>query len=243
MDINNNSGTVSALNGAINIREAGYNESFNSNMYGGDLLSKEVNAYTGAGTTDIHVKELTGILNTNGSAAHVSADTGTLILGNQCLVDDPTYYNTGNIVIGGNILVGEKLAIVAGGDITAAGGVSNLAITARLAGGNQDGQDITIVAGVNLFNGDTQTSGNLSGNPPPFNSAGGVTLNFGSGTGGNIDLSTVSGTSIIDASAGTSAGNGATSYLLPTMEVAPAQVKGTYCLVAISTSMHPVAET
>ncbi len=118
MNVNNSQGTLQALNGSINIRSAAYDAPFNTTVTGGDLLSKEVNAYTGGGTTNVFVKELTGIINTSGTAAHVSADTADLTIGNQCLVGDPTYYNTGNIIIGGDIIVGETLAIIAGGNIT-----------------------------------------------------------------------------------------------------------------------------
>src|SRR5262249_36705793 len=152
-----------ALNGAINIREAGYDESFNSTIVGGDLLSKDLNVSSGQGTANVYVNELTGKVNTTGSAAHVVANTDTLILGEQCLIDDPTYFNTGNIVIDGNIFVGEKLAIIAGGNITST--FSNLTIRARDPNGFQDGQDIVIVAGANVTS--TGTPSNpLSGSPP-----------------------------------------------------------------------------
>ncbi len=142
MNINNTNGTVSALNGAINVRESVYSESFNSAVTGGDLLSKEVNIYTGGGTTDVFVNELTGTVTSSGTAAHISADTSTLTIGNQCLVGDPTYFNSGDIVLNGSIVVGEALAIIAGGNITATANVSE--ITARdLAG---QGYDINIVA-------------------------------------------------------------------------------------------------
>ncbi len=81
MNINNLNGTISALNGAINIRESGYAESFNSTVNGGNLLSNELNVHSGAGTSDVFVNQLTGIVNADGTAAHVSADTDVLTIG------------------------------------------------------------------------------------------------------------------------------------------------------------------
>ncbi len=92
MNVNNSGGTISALNGSINIRNEAYDAAFNTIVNGGDLLSKDVNAYTGGGTTDVYVNELTGIVIHKWFAHTVSANTSDLIIGNQCLVGDPTYY-------------------------------------------------------------------------------------------------------------------------------------------------------
>ncbi|PZM79025.1 MAG: hypothetical protein DKT66_21295 [Candidatus Melainabacteria bacterium] len=192
MFVNNAGGTIAALNGAINVRNADYVASFDTKVTGGDLLSKEVNAFTGGGTTDIFVNELTGVVNTSGTAAHVSADTSDLIIGNQCLIGDPTYYNTGNIILGGNIAVGEDLAIIAGGNITT--DQTFLSIAAQNAGGQ--GFDIHIIAGANVPNGTgqvnpaggpatlpSQSTGSISQNNP-----GSLTFSGASATGGSIDL-------------------------------------------------------
>ncbi len=91
------------------------------------------------------VNELTGVVNTSGSAAHVSANTADLILGTQCLFGDPTYYNTGNIIIGGDIKVSDDLAIIAGGNIT----TNQNRVSIR-----SNGNDIVvIVAGANVVPG------------------------------------------------------------------------------------------
>jgi hypothetical protein len=144
--VNNYGGTIAALNGAINLRDAAYEGLKDTTVVGGDLLSQEVNVYTGGGTANVYVNELTGVVNSSGSAAHVSANTDTLTIGEQCLTGDPTYFNTGNISIAGNIIVGEDLAIIAGRDIiqTAAN------LTIRAVDSNGDGRDIIIVAGANV---------------------------------------------------------------------------------------------
>lgn len=185
MNVNNYNGTLSALNGAINVRSADYAETFDTNVVGGDLFSKEVNAYTGQGTTNIYVNDLTGVLNTNGSAAHVSTNTDTLILGNQCLVDDPTYFNTGNIVLAGDIIVGEDLAIIAGGDITTTS--SFLTIRAQ---SEAFGCDIYIVAGANVTGTGSQTPNPLPDQSTVSGNALTASFSGASATGGNIDLTT-----------------------------------------------------
>lgn len=174
--INNHGGTISALNGAINLRDASYIDKNNTAVYGGDLLSKEVNIYTGGGTSDVFVNELTGVVSSTGSAAHVSANTDVLTLGSQCLVGDPTYYNTGSIIIGGDFVVGEALAIIAGGNITSAV-TPFLTIRAAETTGAQNGMDITLVAGA-------QVSGSLPNN----SNVNRAVITGPSGTGGNIDF-------------------------------------------------------
>ncbi len=178
----------------LTFSEAGYNESFNSAVKGGDLLSEELNVNTGGGSTDVFVNQLTGTVNSSGTAAHVSANTSVLTIGNQCLVGDPTYFNTGDIVLDGDIVVGEVLAIIAGGNITA---TSNLGqITARDAAGQ--GYDIHIIAGANItagtgqvppdggpatLPGQTTTPPNISGN-----ATGNVTFTGADADGGNVNL-------------------------------------------------------
>ena len=162
--VNNFGGTIAALDGAINLRTPEYQDRFDTLVSGGDLLSKEVNVYTGGGTSDVFVNELTGIVNTSGSAAHISANTEVLTIGEQCLVGDPTYYNTGFIMIGGNITVGENLAIIAGRDIST--NLTSLNITARRTSGGNTGQgcNIVMIAGANVQPG----SGEISPPGGPF---------------------------------------------------------------------------
>lgn len=190
LNVNNAGGTISALNGAINIREAGYAESFNTTVNGGNLFSKELNVNTGSGISDVFVNQLTGVVNTSGLGAHISADTDVLTIGTQCLVGDPTYFNTGNIVLDGNIFVGEAVSIIAGGSILA---TSNLTqILARNAAGQ--GFDINLVAGANITAGTGPVVGNLpaqSSIPPNItnNATSPVTIDGPSAAGGNVDLS------------------------------------------------------
>jgi hypothetical protein len=190
LSVNNTGGVINA-NGAINFRQSDYSGFADSTLYGGNLLSGELNINAGQGSGNVFVNELTGKVTTTGAAAHVTADTENLILGEQCLTGDPTYFNTGNITIGGNITVQENLAIVAGGNITS--NVSNLNITANSAG---QGFNIVIVAGTNVTGSGTQTGGPISGNPPSGNTTANISFKDPSATGGNIDFSAATNMSI-----------------------------------------------
>ncbi|MBS1989971.1 MAG: hypothetical protein JSS83_05600 [Cyanobacteria bacterium SZAS LIN-3] len=181
--INNTHGTISALNGAINIRDAAYTGAGNANITGGDLLSQQLNLFSGGGTVNVNVDKLTGTVNSTGSAVHVQAHTEDLVLGTQCLVGDPTFYNdSGNIVLNGDISVGEDLAIIASGDITATAALTK--IQAAAAG---KGFNIVMIAGAAMTGGGSTPT---TGVPAPGTKASAnLTVTGGSATGGNIDLS------------------------------------------------------
>jgi len=209
VNFNNLSGSLLAQDN-INFRSAGNAGGANIDISGGDFVSSQLNVNAGLGNAEIHVDQLTGVLSTYGSAAHVSANTTTLALGEQRLVGDPTYFNNGNIVIAGNVTVGEKLAVIASGNITSSG-AGVYAITAR--NGSGVGQDITMIAGAAFT-----TSGagggvaTLSGAPPAGAAPLGGTVNVtgGTATGGNITLTTGAGVSLIDASGTAGAGGNVT---------------------------------
>jgi len=170
LEINNNGGTISALN-AINLRTPDYTGTFNTNLYGGDLLSREVNMNSGHGTADVNVNELTGAIGQTGTAAHVMANTDTLVLGKICLTGDPTYYNTGGgINITGNIEVAEALTIVAFENIEFDNGADIIARNAT------QGFPVTLISGANI----TATNGGSNTTQlPPLSGNGGVTINGG----------------------------------------------------------------
>ncbi len=179
LTVNNAGGTISALNGAINVRSADYGGTYNSTVTGGDLLSRELNLNSARGLASVEVNKLTGTINGTGTAAHVLASTDMLNLGNVCLTGDPTFYNTtGGINISANLSVAEKLTLVASGNITSAD-----SITVQ-AGDASRGYDITFVAGADF----TANGGSDSPTVPP-GTAGGVSLSGkASKTGGGILL-------------------------------------------------------
>ena len=202
LNVNNNGGTLQALEGAINVRGANYAAAHDTNLVGGDLLSKQVNLQTGLGLTEVDVNKLTGVVNGTGTAAHVSANTDNLQIGTTCLTGDPVFKNSaGDITITGDISVGETLAILASGNISTTAGVS--LIEARTGSGV--GQDITIAAGFQVSGGGGGGTDNT--NIPPGTPATGNTFVFNGGVaqGGDIDFTASTGL-VIDAS-GTS-GNG-----------------------------------
>jgi len=175
LGINNIGGVMSAVEGSINVGST--TSSTNIGMIGGDWLSKELNVLAGAGEISANLGEVTGRMNSTASISHVTAATDTLVLGDNCITGDPTFANTGNILIDGLVTVNEALAIIAGGDITA----------------TADGQlENTTSAPTYLIAGATITSGGGAGGETITNvtvpSATPVTMQFDSANGGNIDF-------------------------------------------------------
>ncbi len=184
--IDNRRGTISALSGAINLRDSAYNGDANSMIVGGDLLSKQFNMHAGQGTAVADVKQLTGVVSQTGNAAHLTASTDLLTIGESCLTGDPTYFNTaGSILINGNLTAAENLVVVASGNITGSG------VVIQAGDATTTGFDITLIAGADFTNQggnnrSTLSNGDLTG-------AGAVSLSGkASRTGGNITLSGVS---------------------------------------------------
>jgi fibronectin-binding autotransporter adhesin len=171
MNVNNTGGTLSTANGAINVRDAGYAGLSNTNVVGGDLLSQQLNLNSGGGTINVNVGQLTGTVNSTGTAVHVKAETKDLKLGSQNLSGDPLYVNdSGDINISGNVAVGENLTYIASGNIIADNTVHLIGALDSVTG---QGASITMVAGANV-------SGTTGIN---------ATFDGASGTGGNIDFS------------------------------------------------------
>jgi len=203
--LNNAGGTVSALNGAINFRDSAYTGEFNTAITGGDLLSKTVNMTTGRGVMDVNVDKLTGTVAQSGYAAHLSADTDTLNLGDICLTGDPTYINAGgSINITGNITAAEALVIIARDDV-----ISTTSALSIVAGDSTTGFPITIIAGANFT---------ASGTNSPTLPAGAVSTTatiLGNGTGstnGGSVLFTGAGQTLSSRSTGKK-GSGANVYI------------------------------
>jgi fibronectin-binding autotransporter adhesin len=193
LTVSNSHGTLSAANGAINVRDASYNGLSDTTLTGGNLLSQQLNLNAGGGTTNVNVGELTGTVTSTGNAVHVEAATQSLVIGSQNLTGDPTYFNdNGGIVIDGNIVVAQSLAIIASGDITATSKLQQI----QAQDGTGQGYDITIVAGANVTTG----SANSTSGIPGTNALGTVTFSGGSATGGSVDFSGAASNLAIDAS-------------------------------------------
>jgi hypothetical protein len=114
-------------------------------LNGGNLSAHAIDLEAGAGAIEASVNDVTGAVNVSGGSAHFASDADVLDLGNLDLAGDPTFFNTGDISINDNISVGQNLAILATGNVTASKAV---VIQTRdlLAGGH----NVTIVAGATL---------------------------------------------------------------------------------------------
>jgi hypothetical protein len=178
LTIHNEGGTISAT-GAINVREASYQGFANTNLYGGTWLSQSLNINAGQGTAYGALGNVSGVLNTSGNAAHFSAQSVSLTLGRIDMTGDPTYFNTGDIVLNGDIDANQAIAIVAGGNITA---TSNL--THIFSNASGIGQNIFLIAGA------TVDCGGCAAPPAgaPQQATGPITVKTLSPLGGDIDL-------------------------------------------------------
>src|SRR5262249_6653897 len=131
---------------------------------GGDYLSQNLNLYSGTGTITGHVDQVTGQLNTNAGIEHFSADSSALTLGDNKILNDPTFINNGDIFINGLNSFGEDVTFIANGNISAG-------TTGAIAA---PGHDITLLSGVFASTNGTTTTVDFSS---PLNA------------GGNIDFS------------------------------------------------------
>jgi fibronectin-binding autotransporter adhesin len=200
LTVNNTGGTFSAPSGAINVRDAAYSGLSNTTVTGGNFLSQQLNLNSGGGTINANVGEVTGSLNSSGNAVHVQTSTNTLVLGQQNLSGDPTFYNdSGDIVITGNLTFSEDLAIIASGNITATAGLSSINLSDAT-----NGHNLTMVAGASVAGagGDTVTT-----LPSLVSASGPVTVTGASSTGGNIDLTGANSNFNIDVTGSNTAGN------------------------------------
>ena len=194
--LNNTGGTISATQGAINIRDNTYNGSAATILKGGDLLSQQLNINAGSGAVTGNVGNVTGVVNTTAGSSHFTAATQNLILGNQDISGDPTYYNTaGNITFAGSNMGGAALALIASQNVSITGDITNNGTAAAL----------TVVAGANF----TTTGG--TGNQGPDTTST-ITINGGTAVGGSItdtgNISTNGGNVNLVAYGGTGAGAG-----------------------------------
>src|SRR5262249_46546879 len=65
LNIDNHLGTIQALQGAINLRDASYAGKANESINGGNLFSEQFNLNSGSGTALVNVGQITGEVNVN----------------------------------------------------------------------------------------------------------------------------------------------------------------------------------
>ncbi len=176
-------GTVQANNGNINMAAG----NANITAVGGNWLSQQLNLNAGTGNIKASLGQVTGVINSTATAAHILASTPVLTIGDNTFTGDPTFVNTtGDIQLNGTSAIdtgGFPLAIVASGNIDIPASAPVSIIT--------EGASVVLVAGATI-----KTTGNPanSGSVPPGSPLIGtqtVTASFSpSSTGGNVDLST-----------------------------------------------------
>lgn len=119
---NNMSGVLQALNGSISFRDPSFVGKFDTNLSGGDFLSKELNIFSGTGYINIAVNSISGQANLVGGDANISSIMGDLQIGAMTMSGDPTVASGGNIFLqqsqfGGEWVFADALTITAGGNI------------------------------------------------------------------------------------------------------------------------------
>ncbi len=200
--VNNGGGTIEALKGNINVRDASYTGLGGITINGGNLLSQQLNLNAAGGNVDIDANQITGVISGNAACSHIETIQGNLLLGNYDVTGDPTYYNQlGNVVIKGILPTGgNDLAIVAGGSILSDGGVLD---TSNQTG---NGGTLTLVAGANFTSNGGTTGTNDTSSILTFTD----TANPGNGskTGGMIDLTGKNGGTAAIGGINTTSANG-----------------------------------
>lgn len=114
--INNQFGVLQALNGSLNIRDSLFTEKFNTTIFGGDILAKELNLFSGSGITDISVLSLTPKVNLDTGEAYVKANSN-ISIGTIIFNGDPTFTSGGDVFLEGDQDGNGPLTVEATGDI------------------------------------------------------------------------------------------------------------------------------
>lgn len=186
--LNNTNGTVQALNGNINFRDASVSPSgkMSTLVTGGSLLSEKLNIHGGDGAVDVRSDYITGSVISKSGTARISAAKGSLYLEDITTSGDPTFTSATDLSVINVTTGGAPVAFVAGGNLLFDDGA--VIDTSNGAGA---GGEINMIAGAEFtesateisITGASATGGGIYGFTP------GVTLNSsGSTSAGNINL-------------------------------------------------------
>lgn len=202
--INNTSGIMEALNGAITVRDPNYLLKQDLTITGGDFVSRELNLYSGCGQIEAVMNNMAGSLNGIAGIAHIGVTNAeTMALGNITISEDPIFYNnSGNVNISGTITTGGAsstgdLGIFASGNITTSLGAGKTIISTRATSGTSRGGNVTLIAGATTAPSGSATGGtanNSTTSAPNGNYV--VTLNGGGSI--LLDNGNAAGTTAID---------------------------------------------
>jgi len=137
--VNSIGGRIEALAGEINI----HNAISDSQLLGGDWLSKQLNLDSANGSARLNVGQLSGEVNVVARELNMVTRSDALRLGNLQLSGDPAIVQSGDVIIDHPLVFpGEALTIVAGRRIISGSGASTIDTSGAGAGG-----DITLIAG------------------------------------------------------------------------------------------------
>jgi hypothetical protein len=195
--INSTGGSISALNGDINIATvSNANQKLDTTLIGGDWHSNNLNVSSSDGHAFADVGDVTGLVNIKAGIAHFNASTENLRLGQMDISGDPLFSNdVGNLDLSALSLTtaGAPLALVAAGDINA--GTATVINTSAVGAGGS----LTIVAGaaftIDGFGSAVITGGSVTGGS--INLTGISTLSTqGFSSAGNVSMYAFSGTTV-----------------------------------------------
>lgn len=198
-----NAGLISAATANLNLQALQSNLTVNG---GGTLSADEIN-FASSGVIRAALDEIIGTVNVKGAESYISVKGGTLTIGNIDLSGDPYFVNeTGDVYLAPNpppadptnttlTFSGENLAVLAGGNVFASGGLTAINLSSSTGNGGslfisagltpqQDPNDATIytlgapttsggsvlLGGVSI---NTSSTAADSGDPNSPNNAGG----------------------------------------------------------------------
>lgn len=122
--VNNTGGTLSAINGIINVRDQNFSGKFDLSLTGGDIIARELDLFSGNGIISAHVNSLGGQVNIIAGDLSLSAEQGSLRIGALNLSGDPDIRTSGDIFMersrfGGDWIIpgSAPFILVAGGNI------------------------------------------------------------------------------------------------------------------------------
>lgn len=211
--VNNLNGTLQALGGSINVRDASYSALASLSIQNGNLSAQAFNLNSGYGNVQVSVDRADGVFNIVAGNAVVAAATNELVLGSIKTSADPAFYNTlGDVTINGDLQFnGADLAIVAAGNVLTGPGAGKIDTSSTT--GNAGA--IRIIAGAKFTASDTvvpPAPDQVQPVVPDVNDFT-ITLNItgASDSGGKIDLSSGSPITLFTSStsgpSGQNAGN------------------------------------
>lgn len=204
--LDNAAGTLQAPDGRINIGTPCATDSFNIEVTGGNLLSREVNISSGAGDAILDVGAASGVVNVYANNVSIQTDTPSLRLGDLAVSQDPIIVNSGSIDLSHSAPVrGSEFVVVAGENITS----SSPSFDINTSSSNGNGGYVVLAAGAAATVGDYT-----------------VTITGRSGRGGDIDLANLTSSKVINTCSTASHGGGGGKVTLVAFSDTPGSSTG-----------------